>query len=95
MQPGLAIRPMRYEFTAVFIEGSDGWIIGYIEELPGAHSQGKTIEEAEPALRESVELTLRANRRFTAEPFRGLPVVRRVAVTIRDTPLAARARGHA
>jgi predicted RNase H-like HicB family nuclease len=31
-------------FTAVF-EKVDDWYIGYIEELPGANTQGKTLEE--------------------------------------------------
>lgn len=85
---------MRYEFTAVFIEGSNGWIIGYIEELPGARSKGRTLEEAERTLRDAVDLMLRTHRRRTAENSRGLSVVRRTTVTLADSPLTARARGH-
>lgn len=52
-------------------------IIGYIEELPGAHSQGNTIEEAETNLREALEMMLRANQRITREDFKGARVVKR------------------
>ncbi len=47
--------------TAVFIE-RDGCYIGYVEELPGANTQGRTMEEAEENLKEAIELTLSANR---------------------------------
>ena len=32
--------------TIVFEHGDDGWIIASIPEVPGAHSQGRTREEA-------------------------------------------------
>jgi len=53
-----------HTFTGVFIE-RDGWYIGYAEELPGANTQGKTLEEAEENLREAIELILVANRELT------------------------------
>jgi len=48
-------------FTAVFRKVPEGYI-GYVEELPGANTQGKTLEEARANLREAVELVLEANR---------------------------------
>jgi predicted RNase H-like HicB family nuclease len=63
-------------WTAVYIE-TESCIIGYIEEMPGAHAQGATIEETEPRLREALELMLRANRRTTWEDFKGARVVKR------------------
>ncbi len=36
--------------------------IGYIPELPGANSQGSSIEEVKTNLFEAVELVLEANR---------------------------------
>jgi predicted RNase H-like HicB family nuclease len=32
--------------TIVYEQGEDGWIVASIPEVPGAHSQGKTREEA-------------------------------------------------
>ena len=34
------------DLTIVFEQGDDGWIVASIPEVPGAHSQGKTREEA-------------------------------------------------
>ena len=52
---------MYMEFTAVFREVREGYI-AWVEELPGANSQGATLEEARSNLKEAVELVLDANR---------------------------------
>jgi predicted RNase H-like HicB family nuclease len=52
---------MENKFTAVF-EQVDNWWIGYVEELPGANTQGSTLEEARENLKEAVQLIIEANR---------------------------------
>ena len=37
-------------FTAVYKKDGDWWV-GYVEELPGAHTQGRALDEARDALR--------------------------------------------
>ncbi|MFN0198780.1 MAG: type II toxin-antitoxin system HicB family antitoxin [Planctomycetaceae bacterium] len=49
------------EFTAVYIQVPEGFI-GFVEELPGANTQGATLEETRENLREAVQLVLDANR---------------------------------
>lgn len=34
------------QLTIVFEDGENGWIVASIPEVPGAHSQGRTREEA-------------------------------------------------
>lgn len=87
---------MRYNFTAVFVESRDGkFILAYVEELPGAQSQGVTIEEAERHLREAIDLTIRANRQRIAAIFQGLRVAKRVEISVSKSPLRGRSRGEA
>ncbi len=62
-------------FTAVYEKDGDWWI-GYVEELPGANAQGKTLDECRESLREAVELILEANRELTRREFEGREVVR-------------------
>jgi predicted RNase H-like HicB family nuclease len=52
---------MELAFTAVFRKVAEGYI-AYVEELPGANTQGDTLEEARENFREAVELVLEANR---------------------------------
>lgn len=54
-------------FTAVFQKRGNWWV-GYVEELPGANTQGKTLEEARENLREAVALVIQANRDTIAPP---------------------------
>ena len=49
-------------FTAVFIEESEGGYSAYVEEIPGANSQGETLEEAKENLKEAVLLVLETNK---------------------------------
>lgn len=57
---------MRREFTAV-IEKRGKWFVGYIEEIPGVNTQGKTIEETRSNLQEALNLILQANRDLAAK----------------------------
>ena len=47
--------------TAVFERDGDWWV-AHVEELPGANTQGTTLEEARANLKEAVEMVLQANR---------------------------------
>jgi predicted RNase H-like HicB family nuclease len=62
-------------FTAVFQKVPEGYI-GFIEELPGANTQGSTLEEVRENLKETVELVLEANRRLAEEDIAGKDVIR-------------------
>ena len=49
------------QFTAVYQKVPDGYI-GFVEELPGANTQGATLEETRENLQEAVALVIEANR---------------------------------
>jgi predicted RNase H-like HicB family nuclease len=66
---------MAIQLTAVFEKVAEGYI-GFIEELPGANTQGDTLEEARANLREAVELVLEANRQAAEEAVDGRVVIR-------------------
>lgn len=53
---------MTHTFTAVFEKAPEGGFAAFVEELPGAISQGETLEEARENLREAIQLVLEANR---------------------------------
>ena len=66
---------MKLEFTAVFQQVPEGYI-GFVEELPGANTQGATLEEARANLQEAVQLVLESNRALVEETLRGRTVIR-------------------
>ena len=66
---------MKGEFTAVFRQVPEGYI-GYVEELPGANTQGATLEEARGSLEEAVSMVLEANRELAAREAGGAELIR-------------------
>jgi predicted RNase H-like HicB family nuclease len=63
------------KLTAVYLKVPEGFV-GFVEELPGANTQGATLEEAKANLREAIELTLEANRTLMEETLVGEEVIR-------------------
>lgn len=62
-------------FTAVF-EKVNNWYIGYVEELPGANTQGRTLDEVRSNLKEAVSLILKSNKELIERELTGKKVVR-------------------
>ena len=48
--------------TAIYQEAEEGGYVGYVAELPGANTQGETIDEVRENLSEAIQLILDANR---------------------------------
>ena len=62
-------------FTAV-IEKRGEWYIGYVEEIPGVNTQGRTLEEVRENLHEALCLIIEANRELSARNQRAYQVVK-------------------
>jgi predicted RNase H-like HicB family nuclease len=63
------------KFTAVYQQVAEGYI-AFVEELPGANTQGETLEEARENLREAVSMVLEANRDLAEQSLIGQMVTR-------------------
>ncbi len=63
------------QLTAIYMQVQEGYI-AFVEELPGANTQGDTLEEARENLREAVELVLEANRDLAEQALAGQQVTR-------------------
>ena len=61
------------ELTAVFMQVPEGFI-AFVEELPGANTQGATLDEARENLQEAVQLVLEANRELAERSLAGQAV---------------------
>ncbi len=61
------------EFTAVFEKVPEGYI-AFVEELPGANTQGATLAEARENLHEAIGLILETNRALAEESVQGREV---------------------
>jgi predicted RNase H-like HicB family nuclease len=66
---------MKLKLTAVFQRFPEGYA-AFVEELPGANTQGATLDEARANLAEAVVMVLEANRELAEEDLRGQDVIR-------------------
>ena len=46
------------EYYMIIERDREGWYVGNIPELPGCHTQGRTIEELATRMHEAIELYL-------------------------------------
>ena len=63
------------QLTAVFRKVPEGYI-ALVQELPGANTQGVSLEEVRANLSEAVELVLDANRALSEESIKGQDAIR-------------------
>jgi predicted RNase H-like HicB family nuclease len=63
------------KLTAAFMKVPEGYV-AFIEELPGANTQGATLDEARKNLHEAVALVLDANRAMAEQSLEGATVIR-------------------
>ena len=66
---------MGLTLNAVYLKVQEGYI-GFVEELPGANTQGATLEETRENLKEAVELVIEANRALATEAAEGGEAIR-------------------
>ena len=66
-------------FTAVYMKVPEGYV-AFVEELPGANTQGETLEEARANLEEAVTMVLEANRELSEQSLEGADVIRETLV---------------
>jgi predicted RNase H-like HicB family nuclease len=62
-------------FTAVYLKSAGGYV-GFVEELPGVNSHGRTLEEARATLEKLVAVVFDEERRGAEELIHGREVVR-------------------
>jgi len=53
---------MQQKFTILIEEGDDGYLISEVVELPGCHTQAKTLDELMKRTREAISLYLECTK---------------------------------
>jgi len=65
--------------TAAYMKVPEGYV-AFVEELPGANTQGETLEEARANLEEAVTMVLDANRELSEQSLEGSNVIRETLI---------------
>lgn len=53
---------MKQSYHSIFRPDANGWYVGWIEEIPGTITFGKSLEECRANLRDSLTLMLQTHR---------------------------------
>ena len=74
------------------IEKRDKWYIGWVDAVPGAFSQGRTIREVQENLKEAVQLILESQSELKDEATGGKILKRKIQVQVwpGETPRSPR-----
>lgn len=59
---------MNKKFTAIY-KKSGKWYLGWVEEIPGVNTQGKTLKEVRENLKQALSLVLETNRMILKKDF--------------------------
>jgi predicted RNase H-like HicB family nuclease len=70
---------MTKEFSVIIERDSDGWYVASVPELPGCHTQAKSLDKLMERIREAIELYLEVEKGLPLQQFIG---VQRIAVEI-------------
>jgi predicted RNase H-like HicB family nuclease len=63
------------EFTGIIAKHGK-WYVGYVEELPGANTQGRTLKEVRANLKEAITLIIEANKELSSGHVTGEKIIR-------------------
>jgi len=57
---------MKQRYTAIIIRSGE-WFAGMVKEVPGVHTQGRTVAEVRENLKEAIPMVLESNLRHLTE----------------------------
>ena len=69
----------KMSLTAVYMKVPEGYV-AFVEELPGANTQGESLEEARSNLREAITMVLDANRELSEQSLGDAEVIRETLI---------------
>lgn len=56
----MSMKAKEHSFTVAIERGEDGYFVASVVELPGCHTQAKTLKELDKRVKEAIELNLEA-----------------------------------
>ena len=72
---------MSRKFTAIY-KKSGKWYLGWVEEIPGVNTQGRTLKETKKNLKEALLLILETNKILNKENLKGRVIIEPISVSI-------------
>jgi predicted RNase H-like HicB family nuclease len=77
---------MKQRYHTIIRPDQNGWFVGWVEEIPGAITQGRSLEECRHNLRESLEILLETHRDEARQGLDGRCIQESIEIEVGEFP---------
>ncbi|MCC7349915.1 MAG: type II toxin-antitoxin system HicB family antitoxin [Phycisphaerales bacterium] len=82
---------MRQQYHTIIKPDPNGWFVGWVEEIPGTITCGKSLDECRRNLRDSLELMIQTHRDEARLSLDASCIQESIEIDIAETPALAMA----
>jgi len=78
---------MKQRFHTIIKPERNGWFVGWVEEVPGTITQGKSLDECRQNLRDSLQLMLETHRDEARQALDASCIQESIEIDVMDSEL--------
>jgi predicted RNase H-like HicB family nuclease len=85
---------MKQRYHTIIKPEPNGWFVGWVEEIPGTITQGRSLDECRRNLRDSLELMVETHRDEARQGLDPSCIQEAIEIDVMEPPTAAAASHH-
>jgi len=82
---------MKQRYHTIIKPDKKGWFVGWVEEIPGAMTHGRSLDECRSNLKEALELILHTHRDDARQCLDGSCIQEAIEVDVDESQMASMA----
>ena len=82
---------MKQRYHTIIRPEANGWFVGWVEEIPGTITQGRSLDECRRNLRDSLELMVETHRDEARQGLDPSCIQEAIEIDVMEPPVAAAA----
>ena len=85
---------MKQRYHTIIKPEANGWFVGWVEEIPGTITQGRSLDECRRNLRDSLELMVETHRDEARQGLDPSCIQEAIEIDVMEPPAVAAASHH-
>ena len=85
---------MKQRYHTIIKPEANGWFVGWVEEIPGTITQGRSLDECRRNLRDSLELMVETHRDEARQGLDPSCIQEAIEIDVSEPPLVDLAMRH-
>ncbi|HET6247149.1 MAG TPA: type II toxin-antitoxin system HicB family antitoxin [Tepidisphaeraceae bacterium] len=77
---------MKQRYHTIIKPRPDGWFVGWVEEIPGTITAGRSLDECRENLRDSLQVMLRSQREEARQPLDSSCILEAIEIEVAELP---------